>query len=268
MLNLEDMLWLTQQLSATAELLGQELKPNAAAMLAEDLAVFDRNTLAAALQRVRTEHTGRLTPKVILDRIDELAGRPAANEAWALASQALDERMTIVWTEEMSDAWTVARPLAAAGDMVGARMAFIGAYERLVRTARDERRLPRSWVSLGWDNEGRAAAVEKAVALGYVSPQQAQQMLPHKQPSIAFNPVALLTGRVEAAAGASPETRQRLAELRAELGAKDEARHQHIQQAKLHAAQDLAKRKADAQRRVEERLAAESLMQEPGGANA
>ena len=258
MLNHDDLTWLARQLSATAELLGQELKPNAAAMLAEDLAVFDRNTLAAALQRVRTEHTGRLTLKVILDRIDELAGRPAANEAWALASQALDERMTIVWTGEMSDAWSVARPLAASGDMVGARMAFISSYERLVRTARDERRLPRTWVSLGWDAEGRAAAVEKALALGYVSPQQAQQMLPNQQPSIAFNPVALLTGRVEAAAGASPETRKRLAELRAELAGRQEREARASAEAARAEAKQFALRKKKAQQMVNERIAEEA----------
>lgn len=261
-LNDDDLPWLVRQLAATAELLGQELKPNAAALLAEDLAAYDRNILAAALRRVRTEHTGRLTPKAIIDRIDELAGRPAANEAWALASQALDERATIVWTCEMSDAWAVAQPLAATGDMVGARMAFIAAYERLVRVAREERRMPQAWVSLGWDTSGRTAAVEQAQQRGYITAQQEAEMLPAPEPAPGFNPVALLTGRVEADPGATPEMRRRLAALRAELAAKDEARHQRRQQAKRRAALDLAERKAEAQRRVDERLAAEAAAQE------
>ena len=261
-LNDDDLAWLVRQLAATAELLGQELKPNAAALLAEDLAAYDRNVLAAALRRVRTEHTGRLTPKAIIDRIDEVAGRPAANEAWALASQALDERATIVWTDEMSDAWAVAQPLAAARDMVGARMAFIATYERLVRVAREERRMPQVRVSLGWDTGARAVAVEHAHSRGYITAEQAADMLPAPEPKPGFNPVALLTGRVEAAEGATPETRRRLAALRSELAAKDEARHQQRQQAKLRAARELAERKADAQRRVDERLAAENGSQQ------
>lgn len=256
-LNDDDLTWLVRQLAATAELLGQELKPNAAALLADDLSVYDRPLLAAALQRVRSEHTGRLTPKAIIDRIDELAGRPAANEAWALASQALDERVTVVWTGEMSEAWSVAQPLAAAGDMVGARMAFIATYERLVRAARDERRMPQTWVSLGWDTSARAAAVEQARARGYITAARAAEMLPAPEPKPGFNPVALLAGRVEVTEGAVPEVRQRLAVLRAELAAKDEARHQGRQQAKLSAARDLAERKAQAQRMVDERLAAQ-----------
>lgn len=267
-LNDDDLTWLVRQLMATAELLGQEMKPNAAALLAEDLSAYDRNTLAAALRRVRTEHTGRLTPKAIIDRIDELTGRPAANEAWALASQAMDERATIVWTFEMSDAWDVARPLAAGGDMVGARMAFIAAYERLVRVAREERRMPQAWVSLGWDTTGRAAAVEQAQSRGYITSQQAAEMLPAPEPTPGFNPVALLTGRVEPTLGATPETRRRLAALRAELDAKHEARRQQRLEASRRAAQDLAERKAQAQRRVDERMAAESTCRAQEGGTA
>lgn len=80
-MNDQDLQWLVRQIVATAELLGQEIKPGAAALLAEDLSSFDRATLAAAMHRVRSEHSGRLTPKVILDRIDEVLGRPAGNEA-------------------------------------------------------------------------------------------------------------------------------------------------------------------------------------------
>jgi len=147
-MNDKDMVWLVQQIVGTAELLGQQITPTAAAMLAEDLDSYPLEVLAKALSRVRTEHTGRLTPKAIIDRIDEAMGRPAANEAWSVAMGAMDERNTVVWTDEMAQAWTVAQPIAQAGDMVGARMAFISAYERLVRTAREERRLPAVSVSL------------------------------------------------------------------------------------------------------------------------
>lgn len=213
----QDLKWLLEQLIGTAELLGQQMTPTAAAMMAEDLSQFPRELLAKALSRVRTEHTSRLTPKAILDRIDEVMGRPAANEAWALASRALDERDTVVWTSEMDDAWAIARPVAAEGDMVGARMAFIAAYERAVRTAREERRLPVVRVSMGWDTKLREVAVQQAVERGLLSHTQA---LEYAQPALVnnvFNPIALLAGRIEPAAGASPEVRERLAKLRDEI---------------------------------------------------
>lgn len=215
-----DLEWLVGQLAATSELLGQELKPNAAALLAADLSVYDRGTLDAALRRVRTEHTGKLTPKAIMDRIDELAGRPAANEAWALALQALDERATVVWTGEMSDAWAVARGLAAAGDLVGARMAFISTYERLVRVARDMRQLPDVHVSVGWDAGQRDVALEKAVQIGMLPAAVASRYRQPSLPAPALNAVALLAGRVEATAEAPPDVRERLARLRDEIAAR------------------------------------------------
>lgn len=255
MLNDQELTWLVQQIVGTSELLGHEIKPNAAAMLAEDLAGYPRDVLAKAFGRVRTEHTGRLTPKAVLDRIDEAMGRPGANEAWAMALTALDERNTVVWTVEMSDAWVVARDLAAQGDLVGARMAFIAAYERLVRTARDERRLPEVTVSVGWDGEMRAPAVEKAVALGYLTREKALEHVPALgyEPDVAS--VALLTGNVAAAADAPPEVRARLAQLREDLAAAPERRRLAREQQIRADEEDLQRRKKAMQRLVDDAIA-------------
>lgn len=253
MLNENDMVWLIRQIIGTAELLGQEIKPTAAEMLADDLSSYPRPVLAAALSRVRTEHTGRLTPKAIIDRIDEVMGRPGANEAWAVALTALDERASVVWTDEMAQAWGVAQHIASEGDLVGARMAFIAAYERLVRTARDERRMPSVTVSIGWDAEGRTAAVEKAVQLGYLPQDQAQQYLPGPAaaPWVAS---ALLAGPAVPFSKAPPEVAERLTALRAELAESDRRRARERTQRLADEAADLARRKADAQRAVDERL--------------
>lgn len=255
MLSDNDLGWLVQQLIGTSELLGQQLSPPAAAMLADDLCSFSRDVLARALSRVRTEHTGRLTPKAILDRIDEAMGRPGSNEAWAMALNALDERKTVVWTVEMSEAWGVSRDIAAHGDMVGARMAFIGAYERLVRTAREERRLPQVSVSVGWDGEQRAAAIEKAVQLGYLTASQASEHMPAIGFTPGFQPIALLTGDVRAAADAHQEVRERLAKLRADLAAAPERRRLDREQQQRADADELQRRKAETQRRVDQALA-------------
>lgn len=253
-MNDQDLTWLVGQIAATAELLGHEIKPNAAALLADDLSAYPRDVLAKALSRVRTEHTGKLTPKAVLDRIDEVMGRPGANEAWAMALNALDEWNTVVWTVEMSDAWGVARDMAAEGDLVGARMAFIGAYERLVRTAREERRLPEVMVSFGWNRELQAPAIEKAVQLGYLSAEKAAEHLPTLSFTPAFNPVALLAGKVEPTADASESVRARLAQLREDLATAPERRLLAREQQQRSEAEDLQRRKAETQRRVDEAL--------------
>jgi uncharacterized protein (DUF4415 family) len=250
-MNDQDLTWLVGQIAATAELLGHEIKPNAAALLADDLSAYPRDVLAKALSRVRTEHTGKLTPKAVLDRIDEVMGRPAANEAWAIAVTALDERNTIVWTSEMQEAWGVARDLGARGDMVGARMAFISSYERLCRTAREERRTPAVTVSVGWDQELRAPAVERAVSLGYLSAEEASKHAPALAFSPVFNPVALLTGNVVPVKDAPPEVRERLAVLRKTLA--DSAANQREERTReaIRRAEDTEHRKQLAQQKVD-----------------
>ena len=251
-----------KELVATAELLGQEMTPTAAVLMADDLASYPVGVLASALRRVRIEHTGRLSPKVIIDRIEEALGRPAANEAWAIASKALDERETIVWTEEMSQAWFVARPIAAAGDMIGARMSFISTYERLVREARDARRLPVAVVSLGSDGAARAPALEHAVKLGYLTAEKARQYddaLP--APAITWvNPVALLSGNVEPTRGADAATRRRLQELRDEIARSSERKRKEREAAAM------AQREAERQRKAEIRAAVDARLAEDGGA--
>lgn len=256
MLSDNDLQWLVQQIVGTAELLGQQLTPTAAAMLAEDLSTYPRAVLAAALSRVRTEHTGKLTPKAIIDRIDEAMGRPAANEAWATALTALDERNTVVWTGEMQQAWAVAQPLAAGGDLIGARMAFKDAYERLVRTAREERRTPVVTVSIGWDAEGRTTAIEQAVKLGYMPRSEAVAYLSAPASEPAFSVTALLAGRVEVSGSAPPELRGRLLALRDEFSNANQRREEERLRQAVAVIADTAARKAEAQRMADATLGA------------
>lgn len=250
MLNDFEMDWLVDQLAATSELLGQQMSETAAAMLAEDLADYSRPVLSAALKRVRTECTGRLTPKVIIEAIDAAMGRPGANEAWATALSALDERNTVVWTDEMAQAWEVARPVVQGGDEIGGRMAFKDAYERLVRVAREERRMPAVIVSVGWDAELRAAGIEKAVKLGYMPPSEAAAYLP--APKSVIDPLLLLAGQCDVPADMPPEVRARLLALRDELAA-GKARHAETMAKRAAAdAADLVLRKAQAQTMADE----------------
>jgi hypothetical protein len=92
-------------------------------------------------------------------------GRVGGDEAWSIALAATDEERSVVWTDEIAQAWSVARNVLRAGDEVGARMAFREAYSRLVDAARQQR-APVAWrVSLGLDKAGQKVAIDEAVKL-------------------------------------------------------------------------------------------------------
>lgn len=99
--------------------------------------------------------------------------RPSADEAWALAIKAKDESETVVWTEDMAQAWGLCKPVLDAGDDVGARMAFRAAYERISGLGG-----PVRWtVSHGWDAEKRVIALERAKSAGLALPYAPQPVL-------------------------------------------------------------------------------------------
>lgn len=120
---------------------------------------------------VKDPQRGRFvpTPADVIAQLQGLAaadGRPGSDEAWAGSLAAADEAATVVWTDEMAQAWAVARPVHASGDKIGARMAFREAYDRLVDEARKARR-PVHWqASLGHDPRQHHDAVRKAVQAG------------------------------------------------------------------------------------------------------
>lgn len=96
-------------------------------------------------------------------------GRPGPEVAWAQVYRGMDERVTLCWSEEMSEAFGLARPLLAAGDEVAARMAFKEAYTRMVDDAR-QRRVPARWsATLGTDVAGRNAALLPHIQAGRLS---------------------------------------------------------------------------------------------------
>lgn len=93
-----------------------------------------------------------------------------ANEAWALALPAIDEKSTVVWTPEIAKAFEVARPILEDGDKIGARMAFIPAYDRIINQAKLENRTPSYEVSAGWCPHNRDLAIQNAVTVGLLPP--------------------------------------------------------------------------------------------------
>lgn len=169
---------LLEQLYATAEVLGSEIKPAAASLMVRDLRQYQRGEIEQSLARCRSELTGRLTLAAILERMPSADAYLSANEAWALALSGEDDMDTIVWTEEVAAAMGVARPVLDLGDKVGARMAFIGAYEREIAQAKAEGRKPKWTVSLGYSPERRQDAISEAVKMGRLEAPKVEHLLP------------------------------------------------------------------------------------------
>ena len=169
---------LIQAVAVTAELCGRTFSESAARVFVQDLAGFQEPAVIKALARCRREVKGVLTIQDVVTRIDD--GRPGVEEAWA--QMPLDELQSVVWTDEMREAFGIARGLLSNGEKVAARMAFKEAYIRLVGEARDEGQ-PVKWSpSLGFDKSGQHAVLADAVAKGRLSYEHAQDLCPMLPP--------------------------------------------------------------------------------------
>lgn len=178
------------------------------------LAAYDIDTVRAGFDaHVKDPQRGRFvpTPADVIAQIDGHAaadGRPGAEEAWATALRASDEAQTVVWTDEIAQAWGIAKPVFDGGDEVGARMAFKEAYLRLVDEARRARVAPAWSASLGHDPQLRDCALT-AAARGGLLPAPDRIALPAPEESMR-----------RLAGAAPPEVRERLLALRGRLTAR------------------------------------------------
>lgn len=166
---------LAAALIVTAEVMGSELSTTAAKAMVRELESYPPGAVASALKRCQRELGGRLTLAAILQRIDD--GWPAPEAAWALCQPARDESNTVVWTDEIAQAFGIARELLKQGDHVAARMAFLEDYRESLRAARAESRLPRWWASLGHDRAGRASVVLDAVERRQLTADYARELV-------------------------------------------------------------------------------------------
>lgn len=165
---------LLETLAVTAELTQTELSPAAVEVMAGDLATYPETKVLAALERCRCELRGRgsLTIAEILARIDD--GRPGPEEAWAKIPRSEDD--SAYMTDEMAEAYGVAKPLLDLGDQVAARMAFRECYIRAITAARASRKPVHGWMSLGRDPHAREIAIADAVARGLIKPERAARL--------------------------------------------------------------------------------------------
>lgn len=140
---------------------------------ASELGGFSAEEIKRGLDACRASKFPPTLPEFISLCRPAASVRPSADEAWAIAIKAKDESETIVWTEDMAQAWGLCKPVLDAGDEVGARMAFRAAYERISGLGG-----PVRWtVSTGWDAEKRVIALEKAKSLGLALPYTPEPVL-------------------------------------------------------------------------------------------
>jgi len=105
-------------------------------------------------------------------------GRPGVEEAWAIAITSQDESETVVWTQEMAEAFGLCSSVLESGDEVGARMSFKETYVRLVTEARLNSRAVKWFPSIGWDVNKRSAALKKASVAGLLQSPVVAALLP------------------------------------------------------------------------------------------
>lgn len=199
MLSSHDKDQLIDALCLTSEAMGNVITPSAAMMMAEDLSDYSLPELGRALRTCRREVKGRLTVADIISRCQAEDGRPGKDEAWSIGLESSDEYGTAVMTWEIQQAMSSAKIILDEGDQVGARMAFMSTYERLVRESREVNRPIQVIVSLGFDKERRVTAIQQAVQLGRLPQIEADRHLGHLQlagPSQTSQAIAgLLTGK-------------------------------------------------------------------------
>lgn len=162
-------------LKAMAEIFGKDMSSVTLGVFMEQLAPYPVEAVEQSLKRCLREMKFFPSLAEILSRIQEMDGRPGAEEAWAMIPK--DEYSSVVWTKEMAHAYGVCRSLVDE-DPIAARMAFKESYEAQLREARANGQ-PVEWTaSFGFDRTGRAAALLEAVQKKRIAITTAKQIMP------------------------------------------------------------------------------------------
>jgi hypothetical protein len=132
--------------------------------------------LLRGLSRLRKEREWVSVKAIIeLSGAGQEDGRPEVEAAWAMCPK--NEETSIVWTEEMAEAFGLCRPLLNDGNEIGARMVFKEQYPQIVSRARVEHK-PVRWIpSLGWDANDRLRALSEAIEKKRITEAHAFSML-------------------------------------------------------------------------------------------
>ena len=116
------------------------------------------------------------TPSDVVELLETKDKRLTGDEAWAISNR--PESETVIWTEDMAEAYAVCSDMLANGDKIGARMAFKGAYDRICNIAELQQKLVEWKVAIGHDKTLIEPAITLAVQLGRLKQQNATKYLP------------------------------------------------------------------------------------------
>lgn len=110
-----------------------------------------------------------------------------SHEAWAIAEKSIGfdgQELTVIWTEQMAQAFSRCEDLIKTGDKyqrAEAKKIFCDAYDRLVTQAKDQGLKPIYVTSLGTNKDQAVAAIKQAEADGFLKAPEAHALLEHKQ---------------------------------------------------------------------------------------
>lgn len=191
-----------------------------------DLIEFDIADIeqACAAHRKDPEHCA-FFPKSgdIIRQIRKLAnndGRIDWAEAFAVCIAATDERKTLVWSEEMREAWFSVSELYQL-DKIAAKQSFKSIYERLVCEARAKRSAVRYSVSLGGSESHQREVLERAVQRGQLTFMSAKKVFPALDAPPVSNVVLLSAPKSCSKNLNEIDVKQRIAKLRAAIASEN-----------------------------------------------
>ena len=178
---------MVELLGLTAELAGKP-RPSPAVMQVwiSDLSEYPINMIEKAFAMHRKGPQAQFSPipqvGMIIGHLEELKSimaphlvRPSAHTAWSIAKDAANETLTVVWNNEIAQAWY--RVKSITDDRYHAPKAFMEEYERIVRENKLLGRDPVVEVSLGSDPDRRHTTIENAVIGRLLTSQQATPYL-------------------------------------------------------------------------------------------
>lgn len=212
---------------------GKVLSNGAMKAVFEALRHYPLDMLLPAIKRHIQTAQFAPAPKDIIDMLEMKQKRLTADEAWAMMPR--DETETVVWTDEMAQAYGIAYDLIVDGDRIAARMAFKSAYERLCDEATVIGKPVRWSVALGYDKTKIEPVLQQAVQLGRISRESVKHYLPAPMDG---GPIAgLLTGKIVELPNNAQHLKERWGSLKQSLTDADQ-RLRDKKQAEMQAALD------------------------------
>lgn len=178
---------------------------------------FHINQISSAIDTHILNSKFKITPHDVIAILESQDGRPSENEAWAMSLASQDENETIVWTEEMAEAFGVANQILITGDKQGAKMAFREVYAKLVNESRKELKPVRWNVSLGHDKTLTNDVINQAVIEGKLSHGDSTRYLIDAPTEKGEAIAGLLTGKV---VDTDEQTKEKLEEVKKVLAEK------------------------------------------------